>query len=99
MARQKYEQRLSMSLKDDPKWLEQVHGHCATALMDDYGVAKKHRLEILKEIQAIYDQQAMIHSVIITGVRGWKTVPSTYQLRHVLDSHKTHAPKNHKPSW
>jgi len=78
--------------------IEQDHGHCADVLMDDYGIRKGLRIEVCEEIARAWQQETMFHDLIIASVRGWRPRPSTEPLEAFLQKHRTHSPKNRKPT-
>ena len=77
--------------------VEKEHGHCADALMFDYGIPRHMRVEVCEELAKLWWQLTMIHDVIIASVRGWRPVPGTEDLKIFLSERQTHSPKNHKP--
>lgn len=72
---------------------ERLHGSCADLLMDDYGVKKKFRRAVIKEIEMIWDDQKLPHGWIVAGVRGYIQITLTHSLESFLEGHKTHEPK------
>lgn len=76
--------------------VERTHGHCADVLMSDYGVPKGMREEVCRKIAGVWQQNTMIHCLIISSVRGYQPHPATKGLEHYLRRHGTHEPKNHK---
>ncbi|MDB4992462.1 MAG: hypothetical protein JWL75_707 [Parcubacteria group bacterium] len=66
--------------------------------MDEYGVQKTHRAEIMEEVKRIYDSVRMPHFVIIRSIRGYVPVGATRPLECLLEQYKTHPPKHKKGS-
>lgn len=76
--------------------VERTHGHCADVLMSDYGIPKEMREEVCEKIAQVWRQNTMIHSLIISSVRGYQPHPATRALGYYLRQHGTHEPKHHK---
>jgi hypothetical protein len=74
------------------------HKACVNLLMNEYGVPKVHRPEILAEVVRIWDCVHMPHFVIIRSIRGFLPVAATRQLENLLEGYKTHPPKHKKGS-
>jgi hypothetical protein len=73
--------------------VEKIHGHCADVLMGDYGVPKGLRVQVCKEIEKVWEQNTMIHCMIIFSVRGYLPHSCTDSLKLFLEKHKTQEPK------
>jgi hypothetical protein len=74
------------------------HKACVDLLMNEYGVSKAHRSEIMNEVKRIWDAVRMPHFVIIRSIRGFAPMSVTRPLETVLQRHQTHPPKHKKGS-
>lgn len=74
------------------------HKACVDLLVNEYGIPKEYRSEIMNEVKRIWHPERMPHFVIIRSIRGYLPVSATRNLETFLDSHKTHEPKHKKGS-
>lgn len=74
------------------------HKACVDLLMNEYGVRKEHRAEILNEVMRIWHAVSMPHFVIIRSIRGFAPMAQTRTLEGLLERRKTHEPKHKKGS-
>jgi hypothetical protein len=74
------------------------HKACVNLLMNEYGIPKEHRQEVMNEVKRIWDPVRMPHFVIIRSIRGFVPVAATRSLENFLERNQTHPPKHKKGS-
>jgi hypothetical protein len=75
------------------------HAACVDLLMNEYGIQKVHRAEVMIEVKRIWDSVQMPHFVIIRSVRGFAPMSTKGPLEGILQRHRTHEPKHRKGSF